>query len=61
MLAISGIACEQQNEENDTTNEPLTFEIEISSLTWDTALVLIYPSNDEDTFYFDIFEKATYE
>ena len=63
VLAIFGIACNRNDEGNsdNDNNDPLTLEIEISSVTWDSAVVLIHPSNYDDSFYFDIIEKAAYD
>lgn len=56
---------EHQNEVNYPTEEnpssTLTFKIEISFVSWDSAMVLIDPSNDEEFFYFDIIEKSAYD
>jgi hypothetical protein len=61
MLAVVGVACTPNNGDDADNNVPLTFKIEISYLTSNSANVQVYPSNDHDDFYFDVVEKAVYD
>jgi hypothetical protein len=61
MLAVVGVACTPDNGDDAENNTPLTFNIEISYLTTNSANVRVYPSNDKDDFYFDVVEKAVYD
>jgi hypothetical protein len=60
-LAVVGVACTPNNEDDADNNVPLTLKIEISYLTSNSANVQVYPSNYHDDFYFDVVEKAVYD
>ena len=69
-LAILGVACvpnfwgsaEEENG-NETNNEtaPLIFKIDIRAVSWHSAMVEIFPSNNKDTYYFSTMEKTAFD
>lgn len=70
MLAILGVACvpnfwdSAEKENGDETNNetaPLTFKIDIRAVSWHSAMVEIFPSNNKDTYYFSTMEKALFD
>jgi hypothetical protein len=63
VLAIFGVACNPNNGENNNgggDGSKLTLRIEISSVTATNASILVYPSNYDDGYYFDVIEKTAY-
>ena len=67
MLAIWGVACAPEdagdNNDNNTNVEsgPLTFEIDIRGISWNSAMIEVFPSNDVDTYYFCAMEKSLFD
>ncbi len=67
MLAIVGVACSPFNEgngegngngENNDPTPALTFTIQLSNITSSSVKMEVTPSNDTDTYYFDVVEKS---
>ena len=61
MLAVCGIACTPNNEEGNggENNDPtpaLTFTIQLSNITSTSVKMAVTPSNDTDTYFFDVVE-----
>ena len=61
MLAVCGIACTPNSgdgtgENNDPT-PALTFTIQLSNITSTSVKMAVTPSNDTDTYFFDVVEK----
>ncbi len=61
MLAIVGVACTPNNEEgngdeNNGPNTPLSFTIQLSNITSTSVKMAVTPSNDTDTYFFDVVE-----
>lgn len=70
MLVVLGVACTPQNtetmipdngDENNGNTAALTFDIDIRNVSWNGAMVEIFPSNNTDTYYFDVVEKTVYD
>lgn len=65
MLAVCGVACvpEDAGDGKDTNIETgsLTFEIEIRGISWNSAMIEVFPSNDVDTYYFRAMEKSLFD
>lgn len=65
MLAIWGVACvpedAEENKDINVETEPLTFEIEIRGISWNSAMVEVFPSNNVDTYYFRAMEKMLFD
>ena len=61
MLAMFGVACNPNNgDSGGKENGPLTFSVDISNITTNGATISVTPSNN-DTYYFDIVDKAYYD
>ena len=60
MLAIVGVACTPDNNNNDGGGDApsLTFVVDITDITTTGATVSVTPSDDNNTYYFDVIEKA---
>ena len=63
MFAVCGIACTPNNEEgnggeNNGPNAPLSFTIQLSNITSSSVKMEVVPSNDTDTYFFDVVEKS---
>lgn len=60
-LAMFGVACNPNNgDSGGKDNGPLTFSVDISNITTNGATISVTPSNN-DTYYFDIVDKAYYD
>ena len=56
-----GVACNPNNgDSGGKDNGPLTFSVDISNITTNGATISVTPSNN-DTYYFDIVDKAYYD
>ncbi len=62
MFAIVGVACTPNNEgnggENNDPKPALTFTIQLSNITSTSVKMEVMPSNDTDTYFFDVVEKS---
>lgn len=68
-LAVCGVACTPaggNGENGGNTDNPgggetteTTFTITVSNVTSNSAAVSVVPSNNNETYYFDVYEKAT--
>jgi hypothetical protein len=62
MFAIVGVACTPNNEgnggENNDPTPALTFTIQLSDITASTVKMAVTPSNDTDTYFFDVVETS---
>ena len=63
MLAVVGVACTPNNEEgngneNNGPNAPLSFTIQLSNITSSSVKMDVVPSNNTDTYFFDVVEKS---
>ena len=69
MLAIVGVACSPFNEgngegngngngENNDPTPALTFTIQLSNITSSSVKMEVTPSNNTDTYFFDVVEKS---
>ena len=62
MLALFGVACAlEKKEKGSVDNGPLTFEIDIRGISWTSAMIEVFPSNNNDTYYFSTMEKAAFD
>lgn len=62
MLAALSVACDPESKKVERVdNGPLTFEIDIRGISWNSAMVEIFPSNDVDTYYFSTMEKTAFD
>lgn len=61
MLAVVGVACnpDNGNENNNNNSQPsLTFTIELSNITSTSVKMTVTPSNNTDTYFFDVVETS---
>ena len=63
MFAVCGIACTPNNEEGNgnenngpNTPPPISFTIQLSNITSTSVKMAVTPSNDTDTYFFDVVE-----
>ena len=62
MLAALSVACDPESKKVERVdNGPLTFEIDIRGISWNSAMVEIFPSNNVDTYYFSTMEKTAFD
>lgn len=62
MLAVFGVACAPEKKEKESVdNAPLTFEIDIRGISWNSAMIEVFPSNNVDTYYFRAMEKVLFD
>lgn len=62
MLAVVGVACTPNNEgnggENGDPKPALTFTIQLSNISSASVKMEVTPSNNTDTYFFDVVEKS---